>query len=273
MKRGKFKYKIKRYGQNTLRFEDGGEVKPNEETEQVNEEKVVEQEDEVKVEEKSMFDKLVDFFTGGDVGQSVKNNLKKYGDKSITAITIARTPVQKAVTILLNVISNGLFDKIKNKIGHDSFFHLYLIVELDDGKKLRVEKNQTLKISDYKPEKNEETQSVDLRGKVLTLNQMFDSVYNKYGRNRVNIYNALSTNCQRFVSDILQASGILTIKNKKFINQDVKQLADELPENLQKGMKKITDVASYIGKILQFVSRGYLSLKKGGKIKSQKINE
>lgn len=252
--------KFRRY----MRYENGGKIQEN--IEPVLEE---EEEEEVKVEEKTLFDKIIDFITGSDVPRSFSQYLRRYGDNKIDSIEIGRAPIQKAVNILMNLISNGLYSKISNKIGVDSFFHLYLIIKLDNGKKLRLEKNQNLKISSYSSGKNEEILPVSLRDETLTLNEMFEKTYSKYGRNRVNIYNALSTNCSRFVLDFLQSNKLLTLRLKKFISQNVKQLSDELPDNVKKAAKNITDTASYLNKILEYVTNGYLRLKSGGVVKKK----
>lgn len=228
------------------------------------------EESEVEVGEKSMFDKILDFVTGSDIPKSVTNWLKKNGDKKIISMKIGRTPVMKYVDILLNIITAGKYNKIKSKIGYDNFFHLYMILELEDSKKYILEKNQTIKISDFEERKKSESISVKIPEN-LNVDILFEKTYKKYGRNRINIYNALSTNCQRFLLDILTANKLLTVTNKNFIQQNVRELSLKLQKSEKLKIKEITDIGAYIDKFLQFISNGMIRLKKGGIVKKLKL--
>ena len=69
-----------------------------------------------------------------DYPPDARQVIKEYGTKLITHIDIGRTPVQKALTESLNILSMGSFNKKLNDTPYDRLFHLYLIVTLEGGK-------------------------------------------------------------------------------------------------------------------------------------------
>lgn len=211
---------------------------------------------------KGFFDKIADFVLG-ELPKSFTNFLRDHGDKPISDLTLRRMPILKAVNFLMDAMSAGKFSKLKEKAGYDNFFHLQLLFTID-GKRYIIEKNQTWKISDYDGVKpKEETLSIRSPSD-LTLNQLFNRAYDKYGKNRINTYNALSTNCQRGLLDLLSASSILTKRAKSFILQPIDELAKELPEFAKRTSQKTTKFASIFDRFIQKISNGMLRLEEGG---------
>ena len=96
-------------------------------------------------------DKLATYLFGYAT-QRVKNFMKTHGDEPITSLTIARTPIQSAIASAMELASGGNFESSVKKQGYDKYFHLYLII----NGKYRLEKNQNLDITPYKPMKDEE---------------------------------------------------------------------------------------------------------------------
>lgn len=274
-------YKYRRPHVGIRKFEDGGvveseqpvvEVKP-EVAEVVKPEESddpIEDTDEVEAPpEKGLFSKIADFLLGSGVPKSVKNFLKSKGDKKIVNIEIGRVPVQKTIGVLVNLITNGKYNKVKNKLGYDNWFHLFMIITLDDGSKHKLEKNQTIKISNYSKSNNEENIKVSKIPDDLTLNSMFNKAYERYGEKRINEYYALSWNCQRFLIDLLAASKLLTIPLKRFILQDAGVLGKEISNDGKTKIKKITDIGNYVDRILQNISGGILRLNRGGVVQGE----
>jgi hypothetical protein len=258
------------------KFEDGGiiDANPTVESEQQPEEQSEEAiEDEVEVvkpREKSFFEKIADKLLGKGFPKSIKNWLKTNGDKKIVSIELGRLPVQKTIGILVNLITNGAYNKVKKDAGYDNWFHLFMIVELEDGKKYRVEKNQTLKIDNYKKSKNEDNIIVpNVANKNLTMNIMFNNAISKFGEDRIFDYDAFSQNCQLFIRDMLNSSKLLTIPTKAFIMQDAANLGKQVAKENKNLVKNITSIGNYVDRFLQNISNGIIRLEKGGIVKNK----
>ena len=88
------------------------------------------------MEGEGFFDSLI---RGRDNGYrpSIRELLKEQGGKTIKTAMLGRTPVRSMVTGALNVLSLGQSEKNNP---YDKLFHLFLIVDLEDGVNIRVEK-------------------------------------------------------------------------------------------------------------------------------------
>lgn len=198
-----------------------------------------------------------------DLPAAVANYLSKHGNKKITDLEVSRAPIQKTLDFLLDIISAGKYNQVKKKLGYDSFNHLALRFELEDGEIGTLEKNQTIKIKPYTTRNNEELMSVKIRGSP-TLNSLINKAISKYGNSRIQQYSPFKYNCQMFLLDLLSASGLLTNSVRSFIKQDVKELAEEFGHEKEDIINKITQSAGYLDKILQRISGGAIVLKDGG---------
>jgi len=127
------------------------------------------------------------------------------------------------VLSVINKISGG--DAV-----HDQLFHLFIVVILQDGTKIRIEKNEDINIVRYtESQLPEEMMPVPLDlSKGLTIKQLLDQTLATIGEQNFFDYNAFSTNCQRFVFDILQSNHLpISPELQKFILQNVKDLAPD----------------------------------------------
>lgn len=68
-----------------------------------------------------------------DYPPKVRQWLERHGDKLIKTLTIIRTPIQGAINEALNAVSMGAWNRLRGKHGYDTFFHLGLVAEYDDG--------------------------------------------------------------------------------------------------------------------------------------------
>jgi hypothetical protein len=217
----------------------------------------------VKEPEKGAINTLLDKLLG-DAPLAVRRFLKTHGDKPISNLVIKRAPIKSALDKVLDVIALGAWSKAKKKVGYDRLFHLFMTFSMG-GKTYLIEKNQQVKISSGGGPSGAETLPVS--GKAgLTLNSLIGNAVKRYGPKRIWVYDPMSTNCQMFLSHILAAQGLLTAKSRKFIYQDVAQLAKELPEFTKRTAKGVTDVAAVVDKALQFFSGGRLALAEGGRV-------
>lgn len=159
--------------------------------------------------------------------------LRQRGNDPIIHMRVGRAPIR------------GMLSAIINKLAvrsHDQFFHLYIIIALNDGTVWRLEKNEQLELYQYKPNKYEElSTTIPIpSSQKITMNLLLSQAIAKFGVQRVFHYSALTTNCQRFIADLLDASNLLTDELRKFILQNVARLVPSWAEKLA---QFVTDLA------------------------------
>src|SRR5436309_3390595 len=78
---------------------------------------------------------------------AVKQLLNNYGDHVINGIDVCRQPIWSVRKRGLDVLTRGAVTKLVRERGYDDVFHLFCIVTLDDGTRIRLEKNHRLTIT------------------------------------------------------------------------------------------------------------------------------
>lgn len=58
----------------------------------------------------------------------VRKNLNKFGDEKIEKITIVRSPIEKAINVLLSIMTKNKYNKAVKSSGYDIMFHLALYI-------------------------------------------------------------------------------------------------------------------------------------------------
>jgi hypothetical protein len=177
-------------------------------------------------------DRVKGFFKGVRLDFPPKERalLKMYGHYNIVQMTLCRAPIASALNKVLDVISLGKWSELKTQYNYDSLFHLYMIIKLSNNSIIRLEKNQVINISNnFQIEKDAEFLDVPLHGKKITLQELLDFTIRNVGLKQVFVYSAFSTNCQRFLIDVLSSNGLLTEKEQHFILQDLSELSKKLP--------------------------------------------
>ncbi len=194
----------------------------------------------------------------------IRKFLETHGNNLITAISVCRVPINSIINSVLNVISLGQFNKIKNKLHYDDMFHLYLLISLKSPSGLTdtylFERNQVIKLqkasaSDFKEIK--ECSKSACPGCIpisIPSNLSFSNFLTNgelYQRNHSNInfyvYDAIKNNCQDFVMTLLLANNL----SNSFISQFVKQSASDLLPDYAKSISRgITDVAGALDVLL-----------------------
>jgi hypothetical protein len=207
------------------------------------------------IEQFGFFDKIKSFFSpSNSMPSKVSSILTKIGSSKVTKITVCRTPVQKALQQVLNVVSLGQFNKNVKKYNYDELFHLYIIVDYIDqfesqasciGGKCSAKAEQILasNVKSVKIEKNAvvEINPIDARNlssaecivvvpipSDLTINDLifraekfhkaryYRTVLEKEG---FWLYDAANNNCQIFIYSILTSNGLMNPIREKFIMQ------------------------------------------------------
>ena len=176
--------------------------------------------------------------------------LNLYGNKTISSMSVYRTPIQSMINIALNLLSFGKFEEVKKKYGYDTLFHLALVCVID-GKNVIVEKNEVINIStSYTVTSDTETMPVSTGGKLLTLSRMLENTKKYMGDTKFYQYDASNNNCQDFIIAILNSNNLLTPLVNTFVKQNTEELLKELPEYTSKVSRFLTDTGAIISRIL-----------------------
>lgn len=168
--------------------------------------------------------------------------LAKYGNEEIIKVIICRKPLVKAISSFLNMISFGKFKKKATELGYDQVFHLFMILEMKNGKMLQLEKNQVPQLHD-KVSIDQSTTSKVIYDPKIKLNEFINKGIAMM-KDNFWIYSASKWNCQNFIASILQANGILTNDLYKFIMQDAIQLFNTIPSIPKDLINKLLDLAN-----------------------------
>jgi uncharacterized cupin superfamily protein len=181
-----------------------------------------------------------------------KKTIELYGNKKIERMQIYRTPIQKYIETALNVISVGKWKTLKAKNGYDTFFHLALVLTLEGGKNVIVEKNDVVNIStEYQTNKDTQIMDVPLKGKSITLNELLNKTRERLGDKKYFEYDALSDNCQKYIQALLTDANLINPDIDKFIYQDVGGILKEAP-TLSRFARGITDLSATFNKIMGY---------------------
>jgi len=162
---------------------------------------------------------------------SNRDILSQVGDQPIAKLYVARRPLGNTFYQVLSVMRGFSGGFRGDEAVHDQLFHLFIVVELQDGTKIRIEKNEDINLVRYtESQLPEEVMSVSLPSgsQKLTIQGLLDQTLSTIGEENFFDYNAFSTNCQRFVYDILRSNHFpISSELQKFILQDVSDLAPD----------------------------------------------
>lgn len=181
----------------------------------------------------------------GDTGMppNVKVILQRYGNELISDINIVRNPVGKALTGALSAASMGEFGRNLQNAPYDKLFHLKIIITLQSGTRVSLEKVERVSMTiNPKPVKDEESTPSPLNGKSITLNELYENARNKMG-GLFYPYSARDNNCQNFILNVLQASGVGNTQDYDFVKQNTKELFGD-NTFLRKASNTITDIGA-----------------------------
>jgi hypothetical protein len=172
--------------------------------------------------------------------------IQQYGNIPIKSMVVMRRPLPRALSSIINFTQKLSGMEVK----HDTLFHLMLVVELNDGSRIKIEKNQVLNVEPYVKQPLEAGLPVPLHGKPMTISSLLGKTIKAVGESRFYHYDAIKTNCQVFVFDILNSNGLMNINLKQFILQKATDLVPKWASYLA---KNITDLASKV----DLVTEGY----------------
>jgi len=186
---------------------------------------------------------------------SFREMLKSHGNKIITSIIIVRSPISNILYQILNNLTLGQLDERLNDYNYDQLFHLKVII----NNKYSIEKESTIKFTlNNSIKSNSETMEVLNIPYNLTISKLCENCLNLMG-NRMFSYNAKNNNCQVFIKNLLEASGMYG--NEEFIMQDIKQIFKGFT-----GTRRIMNTVTDIVNRLDMLSEGAGFIQKPNKL-------
>jgi hypothetical protein len=79
----------------------------------------------------------------------VRNLLSMHGTHKITDIKLCKEPVSENTELLLKLLAgSNTWEEAKRKYGFDKFYHLFMIVTMENGSRLHIEKNEVIRVSE-----------------------------------------------------------------------------------------------------------------------------
>lgn len=159
----------------------------------------------------------------------VRDTLSQIGGLKVVGLQAGRTPVHSVLQKGLDLVSLGNWSKQKKKLGYDDVFHVYLIATLENGQKVKLEKNATVEVVPYKSNHKDELLNIPLE-KTRSLGQYISNAENIYG-GKLYTYHPSQSNCQDFANAIIKSNGDAVEHDQqveKFVNQDKKALNQAL---------------------------------------------
>jgi hypothetical protein len=197
---------------------------------------------------------------------AVRRFLNEHGDEQITSLRVARTPISSALNGLLNLVSLGGFDKGKQAQNVDEFFHLFFVI----NEKYQVEKNQLVKISNYKRNDREESIGVPephIPIREFLMNGAAGNPSSYWGE-----YKAFGSNCGNWVMRTLQANNISSPEISSFVQQPIDKLVPQIGQHTEQTANFLTDLGAKLDTGIQDLTNGLVSFKKGGLVKKKRKN-
>jgi hypothetical protein len=180
--------------------------------------------------------------------KAIKDYLEKNGNEEIDSFTICRIPLDTKTKFLTAVLTQGEFEKRSKALPYDDIYHLFCIINLKNGKRVLTERNQRVLLEDAKPSTLQKvpTDAMSINvNKKLTLNELIN---NATGVNsKIYRYDAISANCQDYLSTLFKGSGLMTPAIDKYINQDVSSLLNTTQKTISTAT---TDIASLFGNLI-----------------------
>jgi hypothetical protein len=170
--------------------------------------------------------------------KAIRELLEKHGEERIVSITVCRTPLSNWIKKTLSFLSLG------KPLAYDQIFHLYMFIHTDRGTSFTLDKDEIVKVRyvSHPQRTDTECKQVPMRRRV-SVAQLIGNAWKARGSHLWH-YSAFSDNCQRYVHDLLQYSGLLTPDVSRFVLQDVKVIASTLLPGTSAAANAVTGLAA-----------------------------
>lgn len=183
---------------------------------------------------------------------SVRKLIEQYSNAPIKEIWVARRPLKKRATMILNAVTLGQLSEEMKKMRYDELFHLFMFLVLNDGTILRFEKEQVIRLAVVG---REDLNSIKEKIPVpvthpVTFGQLVKNTVEAIG-NSLYLYDGQTNNCQVFLINVLKANGLLTPEAQRFISQDIVELFSHLPATTPTIMNFVTDLGARWDRLIE----------------------
>ena len=219
-------------------------------------------------------------YVSDDLPPRFKAFMDSNPDLTIRSLTINRKLIESSSKIILNILSLGKFSRNQKKYAYDQVYHISLVIELSDGYKYRLEKNQVIQMwSIVSPTESRHvtgngiidnvknylgstldrlahtnpSKIVDSMEVPLTTSIKFNDFIQRgialVGIKHFVSYNSISNNCQAMISQVLKGSNLYPERVQKFVLQSAKKLVEGV-EFLQPFLNANTDALAILDRLL-----------------------
>ena len=200
------------------------------------------------------------FSDNKDFNLTSKKTLEQYGDYKVINVRLLRTPIQQMISTVLNAISDGKFNELVNSVGYDKLYHLAMEVDTDNGKKIIVEKNQSVNVStSYNITDKTEVLNVSMSGINITLNEWFQNAIKRFGTKSIFYYDPFRSNCQFFISQMMQTINKYKAAERAFIFQNVEHVRHNLDDKTKTIMQAATDLGALVDRATDVLQGGSMN--------------
>jgi hypothetical protein len=187
-----------------------------------------------------------------DFSNKIKKILKKYGDENIVSIRVGRRPINKLVEKAFNIISVGKWNELRQQYYYDKLFHLFLILTLQDGTKLSLEKNDIVNMDTNDSrcsQRDVDCIELEYPQNSITVNDLVKKPLDRIGKNNYFVYDPFKLHCQIFIKSVLETFGLYNNKVNDFVYQDLTDIIKNLPFYVSWVGKAATDISAFGKKI------------------------
>lgn len=192
--------------------------------------------------------------TARDVGSQfppqVKNILLRHGNHKIVDVKLCKEVVSENTEFLLKALAGkNTWEEAKRKYGFDRFYHLFMIITMEDGTRLHVEKNEVIRMSES-PRACPDALDLGAPSQI-TVNELVERTKQRIGNNDFFTYDPLGNNCQAFVKQLLITMGLYNQASNEFVYQNIEGLREELPSYTKYLAKGLTNVGAFLNTAFQ----------------------
>lgn len=174
--------------------------------------------------------------------------LRKYGNWTVSTLTIRRDPISSVINAALNLVSLGHWNSARTQYGFDKLFHLGLVIGLTspEGKHAELLAEKLAVVTLHAPKAilpNSEILRIAPPTPPVTLAVFLDKARRAMG-DKFFPYDSFSNNCQDFVGSLLRANGALTPAANAFLKQDLEKLVAAQPTHTGAVANVVTDLGA-----------------------------
>ena len=169
---------------------------------------------------------------GNNMPDAVKRMLEAHGEEAVSSLTVIRTPVQSAISTVLNVVTLGAFKAALAKYNYDQLFHLAIEV----NSRYVIEKNATVQ---FKPGSRS---GGDRKQAAVPAGVKVKDLFKRGTSEGFWLYDPRTNNCQDFIVTVLAGVGALTSELRAFVKQDAVSVFASMPSYAGKLAKLVTDL-------------------------------